>query len=81
MKNTQQVIQKLLLRLTQREVSKLLGVSDASVSFYVSGDREPRWATARKLARISGHELAYDSEGRIRFVPKPEPVVAESEGA
>lgn len=45
--------------LTQVEVAKLLGVTQAAISKILTGDRRPSPDLARELVRVSGVALAW----------------------
>lgn len=46
------------MRLTMSEFGKLLGVSEATVSYWESGKKHPRYATAIKINEIRNAFMA-----------------------
>jgi len=51
-------------RLTQKQLGKLLGVSDAAVARWESGKREPRLKDCQHIAKVTGIPI-----GLLRNVP------------
>lgn len=51
---------------SQAELARQMGVTEATVSRWESGDRSPNWFTARKLARTLGcASAALEDDGAL----------------
>lgn len=47
-------------RITQRELAKTIGITEAAVSRYINGDREPGWKALHKIMDYFNVHMVFD---------------------